>query len=469
MRLDDARRRLPIVGSLPKAYRTRGVLPEEEASSPRPALAVWELTLACDHRCLHCGPRAGKARPDELTTDEALRLVSELAELGVGEVTLIGGEAYLRNDFILVIRAIRDHGMSCSLTTGGLNLTRQRAEAMVEAGVQSVNVSIDGLAETHDLVRDHPGSWDRAFQALRNVREAGCRIAVNTQINARSRYELLDLLEHLARERVSAWQLQITCPHGNAADHADLVLQPYMYLELFETLHRVARRCRELGIVLWPGNNLGYFGPYELELRKLQKRASGHFTGCDAGRFTIAIESNGNVKNCPSLGGAINSGGSWREHGLRKIWERAPELAYFRHRTLDDLWGYCRECYYAETCMAGCTAASEPLLGRPGNNPFCHHRALEMDRLALRERIEMVAPAQSDEPFAAGLFRVVREHKDPELRAKHGPVHVDEPRVSRDIEPSGPGRPLVPNDGRSRDAHEQEASDRDVSSGHSAS
>src|SRR5690606_1457525 len=152
----------------------------------------------CDHRCLHCGPRAGQARPDELTTEEALRLVAELAELGVGEVVLIGGEAYLRNDFLLVIRAIREHGMACSMTTGGLALTRKRADAMVQAGIQSVNVSIDGLAETHDRVRDRQGIWERAFAALRNVRDAGCRIAVNTQINARSRFELLELLELLA-------------------------------------------------------------------------------------------------------------------------------------------------------------------------------------------------------------------------------------------------------------------------------
>jgi radical SAM protein with 4Fe4S-binding SPASM domain len=41
-----------------------------------------------------------------------------------------------------------------------------------------------------------------------------------------------------------------------------------------------------------------------------------------------------------------------------------------REHTVDDLWGYCRECYYAELCMAGCTAVAEPVMGRPGNKPF---------------------------------------------------------------------------------------------------
>jgi len=443
MRLNEARKRLPVVDALPQS-RSRRYLPAEAegVDVPRPSLAVWEITLACDHRCLHCGPRAGEARPDELTTEEALDVVDQLADLGVGEVVLIGGEAYLRNDFILIARAIREKGMSCTLTTGGLGLTKTRAEAMVEAGIQSVNVSIDGLAETHDFVRNRQGSWKRAFEALGHAKAAGARICVNSQINRRSQFELLELLELLAEAGIYAWQLQITVPHGNAVDNADIVLQPYHYLELFKTLDKVAKRAEELGIVIWPGNNLGYFGPLEYRMRRHQKKASGHFTGCNAGKRTISIESNGMIKNCPSLGGGTNTGGSVRDHSLKDLWARAPELRYFRHRTQNELWGYCRECYYAEQCMGGCTAASEPLLGRIGNNPFCHHRAMEMDRKGLRERIELVSPAESDAPFSAGLFRVVREHKDPAKRAEHGVLSTDEPRISRDVEPQGPGRAI---------------------------
>ena len=73
----------------------------------RPIYAVWEVTLRCDLACRHCGSRAGHARPDELTTEEALDLVRQLAELGVKEVTLIGGEAYLRPDWLAIIEAVR--------------------------------------------------------------------------------------------------------------------------------------------------------------------------------------------------------------------------------------------------------------------------------------------------------------------------------------------------------------------------
>src|SRR5215207_8579766 len=81
---------LPIA---PVAVPGRRHLPLAEHARPidhkyRPIYAVWEITLACDLACRHCGSRAGRARPDELTTAEALDLVDQLAVLGVKEVTL---------------------------------------------------------------------------------------------------------------------------------------------------------------------------------------------------------------------------------------------------------------------------------------------------------------------------------------------------------------------------------------------
>ncbi len=438
MSLQDVRRRLPIV-DLPPAdnRRLREQVPGEV---PVPRLAVWELTLACDQKCIHCGSRAGAARADELDTEECLDLVRQLRELGVGEVTLLGGEAYLRNDFILVIRAIREAGMACSMTTGGRNLTPARIEAMVAAGVSSVNLSIDGMKATHDHLRGVPGSWDQALAAIANLRAAGALVHVNTQINRLSMHELPELLPRLHAAGIRGWQLQITAPFGNAGDHPEILLQPHMFLELFDLLDRLVEDATRLGVKLWPANNLGYFGPLEAKLRKLQKRGA-HYKGCGAGRQQVGIEANGDIKGCPSLGGPANVGGNIRQHALREIWERAEPLAYTRERTEAELWGYCGECYYRSVCRAGCTATAEPLLGRPGNNPFCHHRAQQMHAMGLRERIELVSKGPGV-PFDHGLYRLIREPADPEVREREGPVHVDEPRVDRTVERMGPGRPV---------------------------
>ncbi len=93
---------------------------------------------------------------------------------------------------------------------------------------------------------------------------------------------------------------------------------------------------------------------------------------------------------------------------LRDIWERAGALRFTRDRTVNDLWGFCRTCYYADTCRAGCTTTSHTLLGRPGNNPMCHHRALEFLREGKRERLVRCAEP-GGRPFDYGRYDVIVE------------------------------------------------------------
>ena len=91
------------------------------AGSP-PSIAVWELTLRCDLGCRHCGSRAGRSRKQELNPEEALKLVRELGDLGIQEVTLIGGEFYLRDDWDRIAAEIVNRGMLCSIVTGARQL-----------------------------------------------------------------------------------------------------------------------------------------------------------------------------------------------------------------------------------------------------------------------------------------------------------------------------------------------------------
>jgi radical SAM protein with 4Fe4S-binding SPASM domain len=374
--------------------------------STRPIYAVWETTLRCDLACRHCGSRAGRARPDELDTAECLDLVRQMAELGVKEVTVIGGEAYLREDWLAIIAAIRSHGMMATMTTGGRGLTAERARQAAAAGLQSASVSIDGEETTHDRLRGVNGSHRAACEALRHLRDAGIGISVNTQLNRLSMPELDSVFELLRHAGCHSWQIQLTVAMGRGADTPELLLQPYELLELFPRLARLKHKCDQAGVRLWPGNNVGYFGPYEAQLRSLSAR--GHHGSCGAGCTTLGIEADGAIKGCPSLHTTPWTGGNIRDASLQDIWERSAALRYNRDRSVDDLWGYCRTCYYADECRAGCTWTASSLFGRPGNNPMCHHRALEHARLGKRERLVPVASAPG-QPFDHGLFEIIVE------------------------------------------------------------
>jgi radical SAM protein with 4Fe4S-binding SPASM domain len=393
-------------GSSAEPARPNRFLSRLDRSEHRPVHAVWEITLACDLKCGHCGSRAGKARAKELSTEECLAVVAELAALGTREVTLIGGEAYLRRDFATIIAAVRAAGMQCTLQSGGRNLNDQRVRAAVEAGVTAVGISIDGTRELHDMLRGVRGSFDAAVASLHRLREHGVVTSVNTQISAPVVDQLDDVLDVVIAAGAKNWQLQLTVPMGRAGDHPELILQPYQMLDVMPKLAALFRRASRSGVLLQIGNNVGYFGPFEGELRGNGYEAV-HYEGCLGGQNTIGIEADGTVKGCPSLPTEAYSGGTVRELDLTTIWLDTPELSFSRERR-DPQWGFCGTCYYKDVCRGGCTWMAHSLLGKPGNNPFCHHRALELQRQGLRETIRPVKAAPG-KPFDHGEFAIAVE------------------------------------------------------------
>jgi radical SAM protein with 4Fe4S-binding SPASM domain len=379
-----------------------------------PRYVVWELTLRCDHACTHCGSRAGVAREVELTTAQALRVVDELAALGTQEVVLIGGEAYLHEGFFEIIRALAERDISPVMTTGGRAIDLPLATRMREAGLLRCSVGLDGLEPTHDAMRARKGSFRDGLRALRAIRDAGMVVQANTNFNRLNERDLEPLYEALLAEGVKAWQVQLTSPLGRAADRPDMLLQPWELLDLLPRIAAVKQRGLRDGLLLMPGNNLGFFGPEEALLRSPFEGGADHFRGCLAGRYVMGIESDGAVKGCPSLQTSHYVGGTVREQPLAQIWSESKELAFTRARTVEELWGFCRSCPYAEVCMGGCSFTAHGFFGRIGNNPYCHFRAMEHRRRGLRERL-VATDAASGLPFDHGLFELVVEPFDAPL------------------------------------------------------
>lgn len=376
-----------------------------------PAYVVWELTLRCDHACTHCGSRAGVARPTELSTAQALEVVQQLAAAGAREVVLIGGEAYLHDGFLEVVTALSTAGIQPTLTTGGRGVDASLARAMRGAGLRQVSVSVDGTRETHDRMRSLKGSFELALAALDACREEDIRVTANTNINRLNQGDLEALYATLRGHGIRAWQLQLTAPLGRAADRTELILQPWELLDLLPRIADLKRQAFSHGITILPGNNLGYFGKEEALLRSLTADGEDHWAGCQAGRYVLGIESDGAVKGCPSLQTQHYVGGNLRDQALQQIWDQAPELAFTRDRGVDALWGYCRECVFAETCLGGCSFTAHALLGKPGNNPYCHFRAQQFAKRGQRERL-VPAEAAQGLPFDNGRFELVIEAID---------------------------------------------------------
>ena len=370
-----------------------------------PVYVVWETTLACNLKCIHCGSRAGHQRARELSTDECIDVIRQLAELGTREISIIGGEAFVRKDWLTLVRAIHDHGIDCTMQTGGYKLSRGMIEAAVAAGLLGLGVSIDGLQPLHDRLRGVPGSYREALRVLNDCRSVGLIASVNTQITAAVMPELAEVMDVIIDAGAKFWQIQLTVAMGNAVDHDEILLQPYELANLMPLLADLHRRGRERGLLLLPGNNIGYFGPYEVLWRGPDR---GYYGGCPAGQNAIGLEADGTIKGCPSLATERYGAGSVRDTPIAELWENHPALQFNRDRGTEHLWGFCRDCYYADVCRGGCTWTADSLLGRRGNNPYCHHRVLQLAERGIRERIVKVEDAPAL-PFATGRFALIEE------------------------------------------------------------
>ncbi len=395
----------------------RNIRPEDR-DRPRPIYVVWETTLRCDHACAHCGSRAGDARDDELSTEQLFEVADALVRLGTREVTLIGGEAYLRGDIYPLVERLARAGVRVTMQTGGRGLTLDRAERLKAAGMSAIGVSIDGPALVHDRLRASLGSHLAGIRAIDAARQAGMVVTANTQVNRLTMPHLEATADELRAHGVAVWRAQLTAPMGRAADRPDWLLEPYMIPAVIDALAAIQQRsladARDRGLPqgrafsVRLGNNLGYYGPHEQLLRSRPGGADAYWQGCQAGKYVMGIESDGAIKGCPSLPTAPYVGGNVRDADLADLWAEDPTIGFTRERDLGELWGFCKTCYYAEVCRAGCSFTAHSTLGRRGNNPFCYHRAATLRRQGRRERLVLREAAPGD-PYDFGRFEVVEE------------------------------------------------------------
>jgi radical SAM protein with 4Fe4S-binding SPASM domain len=334
-------------------------------SAPSLECCVWELTLRCNLRCLHCGATAGRTRPDELATTEALRVADELAALPAREVTLMGGELFLRPDWLAVAERLREGGVQVVIFTNGTLLTPKRVAQLQALEPRAVGTSLDGgRAAVHDGIRGLPGAFDKTLAAIEDLQAAGLRVGVITTLTRRNLYELLAIARLLAGRDVR-WQIQVASAGGERLDRADL-LTP---LEFYFAALFIARVRATYPWPVLPAIGAHDVGYCSTRLPSL--RVPGQvWAGCGAGRDTLGIRSDGGIKGCLSLQDRFVVS-SLRGHSLAELWE-GDTFASWRQPV--PRHGFCADCRHGERCEGGCTALAVTYSGRRGDNPMCLYR-----------------------------------------------------------------------------------------------
>lgn len=272
------------------------------------------------------------------------------------------------------------------MVTAGRGFTAERAQAAAAHGLETLSVSVDGAETLHNALRAWHGSHRAAMEAMDRTSAAGLKLRANTQLTTLALPGLEALAETLVGKGIGAWQVSMTVPMGRAADEPGLLLQPYEVLGLFPPLGSLGATTEKPRSQVLARQRFGLFRAFRGPFFARNARAGQRNVRCRPPRSWprgrreregLSVTANGELR-----------GGNLRDAPLEAIWERASALRFTRDRTEAELWGYCATCYYAPECRAGCSWTSHVYLGRRGNNPFCHHRALELWKRGLRERLE---------------------------------------------------------------------------------
>lgn len=349
-----------------------------------PRTCTWELTLRCNLNCGHCGSRAGRARPGEMSRETALRVVGELATMGCIKTSLSGGEPTLSPYWQDIAKEGSRLGIRMNMITNGMTTGRDFVRRAKDSGLVSLGVSVDGLEADHDRNRRRPGLFNNVMGLIDDCNAVGLPVGVITTI-WNENFHQLEAMHDLLAGRIYVWQLQLGAKMGNLEDHCHQQIEPE---DLLNIVPAVARLIRKDKIRIHVADNLGYYGPYEEILRTRRTTPVTCWVGCYAGCRHVGIEADGGVKGCLSIQSTRKNEGNLQWSSLRDIWWRPGAFAYNREFKLDDLAGFCRTCEHADICRGGCLSMRICEGGR--DNPFCYHRVATLAERKSRRRSRYV-------------------------------------------------------------------------------
>lgn len=313
--------------------------------TPRPFIASFAVTAACNLKCRHCYSTSGSPLPDELSTEEALSVVEQLAALGVRLLIFDGGEPLLRKDLPQLVARARDAGLRPVLGTNGWFLSAEEARRMKDSGLQAVQISLDGAeAAMHDAFRGVEGSFERVLAAARNCTSAGLDFQIAPTVH-RKNFEQWEAIVAIAKQLgANAVETFEFVPSGRALGNApEYALSQEQRRLLLRRVTEAQKKDpdfthRLIGVPQ-------YYAAASLTVDDDLLTGSFVRSCCAAGTRYLTIMPDGEVLPCMVL---PVSAGRIREQPLEKIWKEAEVF-----RVLRDPQGRgspCGECRFSEIC-----------------------------------------------------------------------------------------------------------------------
>ncbi|SFT38595.1 heme d1 biosynthesis radical SAM protein NirJ [Sedimentitalea nanhaiensis] len=345
-------------------------------------VVIWNLTRRCNLRCRHCYTVSADVHfPGELTHEQAMANVQDMADFGIHALILSGGEPLDRFDFFDIARAARPHTRMLALSTNGTKIHGENADKVEQIGFDYVGISIDGIGATNDWFRGVDGAFDDAVRGVRECKRRGIKVGLRFTLTRDNAEQLPDLLKLCDDEGVDKFYLSHLVYAGRGDknrgedavhDHTRAALDL-----LIERAWRNASDGHPLDIVT--GNNDAdavYMMRWardrfdEARLSNLRDHLQA-WGGNSSGLGVANIDPQGNVH--PDTYWSDYTVGSIKHTPFSRLWTGTdPMLAQLRRRPRP-LKGRCGACAHQSICGGNTRIRALQLTGDPwAEDPACY-------------------------------------------------------------------------------------------------
>ncbi len=328
-----------------------------------PFEVVWNFTYQCNLRCKHCYENAGNTKQEELSTEEAkkvLDILSNISGIGLPALSFSGGEPLIRKDFFEIATYAKKRIGYVSVASNGTLITKDKAKKIKDAGINYVEISIDGATpKVHNEFRGVPKAFEKAMEGVKNCIEEGIDTCIATVLHRDNITELEKLIALSKRLDVRFMHFNYI-PTGRAKAFVELDLTPEERLHVLETIGeeiiklylKTKRESRSGNSNVKVDKFFSTCPQYACVTKELSQKfgekfmVEAHYAakkgvenianflgGCGAGRLYCCLEPNGDIKPCVFFPTNQETGlGNILRDDFEEIWDTHPFLWKLRVR-----------------------------------------------------------------------------------------------------------------------------------------
>lgn len=313
-----------------------------------------EIVQKCNQNCVRCYLKGLKTNEEQLTLLELSDLFTDLSIYGITSVCLSGGEPFMHENIFEIIEMAKNKSFQVLIATNGTLLTDKTLQKLKSADVDGLQISVDGLKETHDFTRQQPGAFESLKQVFNKCYDFGIPAYAFTNVNNYNINELTTLNEILFAWKATGHVINRYIPSGVAIDNFELINRS----DLIKEFEKLKNNVKTPIISCDPVINL------------LLDRS--HI--CGAGYYASCITADGFVKLCDTLPIFI---GNIRENNFGFIIENSKLIndIILKNQNSEN---------FLEKPEYGCLACQYLLRGNIKDQDICHPKAVIKDQISIK-------------------------------------------------------------------------------------